>query len=304
MGPEKGLNDYLQILKSPDVYPDISGAGFFMSPIIAVASNIVALLGMLALVILILRVGVDIVMVSGLGGMIEGKSDGLDRSIRMLATKNVEQYVGDPIEYAKNIVPNTLLMFAFVGLMVSGQLLPLAGTVTATTGAVISRVAKINPVPYVENLSINVESLRKGADRSSISQLIKQYNIQVANMSSALNAYEGKTDIKQEEYEDIARAYYVSHNLADMYAFKLEIERHNSRVRSQKDQTKLTRDEQRLLELGLNSHTIQNNQLYKSGREFYKKMGGSNIEVANREDFRKFMSKQDAGEFTEQIRYK
>ena len=45
MGPEKGLYDYLQILKSPEVYPDIQGAGFMLSPILNVISNIIAYMG-------------------------------------------------------------------------------------------------------------------------------------------------------------------------------------------------------------------------------------------------------------------
>ena len=299
MGAEKGLNDYLQILKSPDVYPDISGAGFFMSPIIAIASNIVAIMGMLSLVILILRIGMDVVVVSGLGEMIGSANGGVNRGINMFASKKSHEHVGDPRSYVKNVLPDMLLMFAFVGLMVSGQLLPLAGTVTATTGAVISRVAQINPVPYVENLSVNVDKLRTNANRASITQLIKNYNTQVSNMGSALVAYESNDNMSEEEYNDIARAYYVSYNLADMYAFHLEIARYNARVKSQKNETSMTRDELRLLEMGLNAHKIQNNQLYKAGQEVHKSIGGPGIEVANREDFRRRMTTGE--EFTDGV---
>lgn len=253
-GNVKGLNDYLQILKSPDIYPDIAGAGFFMSPAIAFVSTLIAYAGMIAMLFILLRIGADVLLMSGLGNAISNPkaSGAINRFSSFENSGKVP--VGQPWEYIKGEGKNIILMLAFVGLMISGYMLPLAGTVTASIGAVVTKVSDINPVPYIEAVDLTNDGVVKSMTRSSLSVLMKDYSRHYGNMVAAKHAAD-KDNITETDYKMASKAYYNSYYSADIYANKLKGELHNIRARAANDSDrKISREEEELRNFNYHAH--------------------------------------------------
>lgn len=251
----QGLNDYLQILKSPDIYPDIAGAGFFMSPLISVVSTIIAFAGILAMLLVLLRIGADVLIMSGAGTIFSG-SKGAGKQIEKFASKDIEDCIGNPWAYLKKEGYKIILMLAFVGLMISGYMLPLAGTVTASMGAVITKVADINPVPYIEALDISTLSLSKQVDKSSLTTLMKQYSKHAGNMTSARQQALKSEALSDTEYKNASVAYAKSYYSAEIYRYILAGHLHNIKVdaRQEGGDKPLTSEQEQLRNFNYTAH--------------------------------------------------
>jgi len=257
MGPVQGLNDYLQILRSPDIYPDIAGAGFIMSPIISVVSTIIAFLGMIALLFVLLRIGADVLIMSGAVSLMTGKA-GAGVSSRLVGLSSFKDsdiaiYAGEPMKYVKDFAWKIVLMLAFIGLMISGHLLPLAGTVTAATGSIISKVSNINPVPYIEAIDLKADKITRSVERASLSTLMKEYNKHVSNMTAAKQQADKSESISETEHDQAAAAYYNSYHSARIYSYQLQTKLYELRNDDNKDR-KLSREEEELRNFNYNAH--------------------------------------------------
>lgn len=281
MGAEKSLYDYLQILKSPEVFPDIAGAGFLFSPIISVASNLIAYAGIIAMVFVILRIGVDVMIVAGVGNILRGSGKGnrgkaADFLTQLSSFRDDDKEVpyNDPWKYITEHGYKIIVMLAFIGLMISGQLLPLAGTFTASAGAVISKVAKINPVPYIEALEIDVAGLDSKISRGSVSSLIKEYNKHTGNMTSALQRSQKRDELDNEEYAQVAAAYYNSYWAAEVYGCEMEKTYNELKAEAEESGEVISKDGERLRSFNFNSHRVNvDPMLLKHGKEFNPKDG-------------------------------
>ena len=259
MGPQKGLNDYLSILNSPEAYPNIAGAGFFLSPVISIASTIIAYAGIIATILVFLRVAADVLIISGLNSALGGVRGGstVGGWLSRFATKGVEETCeGEPLTYLKHHAYKILIMIMFIGLMVSGQMLPLAGTLTASAGAAIARIANINPVPYIEAVQIDFSGITDRLGRSSIDNLIDNYNKHIQNMASSKKAFQG--NLTEEELDSIALAYTNSYIAAKITGLQMDIINHNSLLDTMKvNGRRLTSEEERLRSFNTKSHEYE-----------------------------------------------
>lgn len=264
MGPEKGLYDYLQILKSPEVYPDIQGAGFMLSPILNVISNIIAYMGIVAMFFVILRMGSDVLIMAGAGNFM-GASDkeGKVRGAFLLnlssfnSVGDATKVMGDIPLYLKNYGTKIILMLVFIGIMISGQMLPLAGTITATTGTILTRVANINPAPYLETLGLSEDTIGKNIQRANIAKLMSSYGEYTQNLTGVRQRLRNPEELSDEEYNNLAKAYYISYWTADLYATELEGTLHNARIKSRQDGgVAMTNDEKKLMNFDTNAHNV------------------------------------------------
>lgn len=223
---EQGLYDFLQILNSPEMYPDIAGAGFLMSPILSLASSIVAYLGIVALVFVLLRIGADVVLMAGLGNIIgSGGEKGfgkVKKGFFSFSSFSGGALPDDAASYIKDYSWKHLVMIAFIGLMISGQLFPLAGTLTATSGAVIAKVANINPVPYVEALDVSPESITKAFTKSNVKGLMEGHTKYTSYMTAAQQRLNSADEITTEEYDKVAAAYANAYHSAEKYADRIK----------------------------------------------------------------------------------
>lgn len=283
MGAEKSLYDYLQILKSPEVYPDIASAGYFLGPLIAIASKIIAFAGIFAMIAILIRIGIDVLLVAGVGNLIKGDGTG-NRGAFMGALTQLSSFkdekdipYNDPWGYMTSHGYKIILMLAFVGLMVSGMLLPLAGTFTASAGAAISKVANINPVPYIEALEIDVSGLEGTISRSSVSSLISGYNKQTGYMTSALQRSQNRDDLSDEEYAQVAAAYYNAYWASEIYSYEMEKAYKDLKAQSEEAGQALGKDGERLKNFNYNAHRVNvDTVLLKHGKEFSGGSGNSN----------------------------
>lgn len=264
-GPEKGLYDYLQILKSPEVYPDIAGAGFMLSPILHVISSIVAYLGIIAMFFVIIRIGVDVFLMAGAGNFITAGADvGNGKKFKSGLLKLSSFYgvkegvpVGDVREYLANYGVKIILMLVFIGIMISGQMLPLAGTITATTGTIITRVANINPAPYLESIGLTTDIINKSIGRASISKKMSEYGNYTSNLTAVRQRLKNPEELSEAEYKELVKAYYNSYWAAEIYAKQLEKDLQDAREKSQKDEgIAMSNEEKKLRSFDTNAHRV------------------------------------------------
>jgi len=254
MGPDKALNDYLQLLKSPTIYPDIAQASQYLTPFIAIVSDIIAVVGIIAMIVLLLRIAIDVLYMTGLMGIVSERV-GTDRLLAISSfagSKNIP--VGDPIQYVKNFGLKLILMFAFVGLMVSGQFLPLAGTATASIGAVIQKVANVNPVPYIQAFSINTSALQNLSSSSTVNNMINLYNQYYAAMQSAEQQVQnGK--LSQADYDKAAVAYFNAYYATAVVAEQMQINVTNIQNRQLQGKS-VSADEKKLMNFDYSSFNV------------------------------------------------
>ncbi len=260
MGYEKSLQDYLTLLSSPEVYPDIASAQFMMTPFIHIISTVLAYIGVIAMMLILLRIGCDVLVMSGMSGILNGgRGESVSGFIEKFSSKDVTKCVGEPIEYIKKEGYKIIIMIAFIGLMISGQMLPLAGTVTASVGAVVSRVASIDPVPYIRNAELKSESLgtiKQRAQRMNVHKLATSYSEQLSNMSAAYNMA-NKEGISQEEYKTAANAYANSYQLSKFYAESLDKERKEIEKRiNEEEGFKPTKDDLNIYNINTKQHNV------------------------------------------------
>lgn len=275
-GPEKSLYDYMQILNSPEVYPDIQSAGYYLSPLLKIVSNAVAIIGIIAMVFIFLRMGVDVLIMAGFGSAIADKASG--KLLKFSSFNNLnDTVIGDVPQYFKKYGWKLLLMFIFVGIMVSGQMLPLAGTLTAVTGTAISRVAKIDPTPYLDALSITETTVTNTLEKATINSLMKDYSSYTSNLTAIRQRLRNPSDLTDSEYDQLAEAYYKSYLTAEIYSIELQGWLHNIMLRTSGnakdgsvvgDPTSMTDDEQNLRNFDMRAHTRDVDQvLLQRGKE-------------------------------------
>jgi len=272
---QQGLYDFLQILNSPEMYPDIAGAGFLMSPILSFASSIVAYLGIAALVFVLLRIGADVVLMAGLGSIISNTKDtgAIGRAkggfFSFSSFKNGGELPPDAASYLSKYAVKHLIMIAFIGLMISGQLFPLAGTLTATSGAVIAKIANINPVPYVEALDISPDAIGAAFTKSSAKNLMEGHTRYTSYMTAALQRLSSTEEISNDEYKKIAISYWNAYWAAEQYSVEIKAQLEVLKGKVDAGNTKLSDDEQTLREYDYNSHNKNvDNLLLQNGKDY------------------------------------
>lgn len=268
MGSERSLQEFLSLLSSPDVYPDIASAHFVMSPVLSLVSSILAYIGIVAMIFILLRIGADLLIMTGMHSIFDGNKGkrGVDFVSRFASTSGKEsnaKWVGDPVEYVKTEGWKIIIMIAFVGLMVSGQLLPLAGVVTSSIGTAITRVASVDPAPYIKNVQFDTSTFQRIAKSNDINKLQSAYNSEMANMSSAYQAAH-KNGIPETVRTDAMKAYATSYDLAEGYAQAIrakqaEIEKFNNDPDRQHD---LTDKDRRTLHLNTNLHNANFDSIF------------------------------------------
>lgn len=258
MMTNKGLNDYIALLNSPDMVPDINGAAYIFGPLLSVVSNLVAYAGIIATAFLLLRIALDVVIMAGGGSLIPKNAAGKMENLHSFGKDMSDAPVGDPLEYVKKFGWKIIVMFAFTGTMISGLLLPLAGTATATVGAVVAKAAHLNPAPYIESINLDKDTIERALGKSSLTGTMKQYNIYVANMATAKQQAEKGENLTKDEYDNIARAYNNNYEAAEMYSRQLKKMLRDARARgSGKEGTPLTKEEEVLMNFNMNAHKQQ-----------------------------------------------
>lgn len=246
MTAQQNLFNFIQLMNSPSMLPDIAGVGFLAGGAISAVATVVAWLGIVSLLFVALKIGVDVVLMSGLDGFLDKQKESGARIIKVssfYAGGKLQTVSDSPISYIKDHAWKILLQLAFIGLMISGQLFPLAGTITATSGAVLAKVANINPVPYIEAFTISELSIVNAISKSNYPALIKTYQKYNSYMSAATDSLKDTSNMTTDEYNKIAAAYFNSYYAAELYRLEIqsEVDKINEIVRS--DERQLTKEE-------------------------------------------------------------
>ena len=162
-GAEDSLRDYTRLLEDPAIFPNIADAGWLATPFMSVIAWLLAVAGIIAVGFLVLRIAVDVLKLTGVfellrtersgGGGGEGqqgprtyetvisKIEGLGSGGNLSKDTTVTSYLTQQI-------PRILGMLILVGLLISGQIMPLAANLTAFIGGHVANLTGVDIETY------------------------------------------------------------------------------------------------------------------------------------------------------------
>lgn len=240
------LQDFSALMLTPTFQPDFGTASYLMSPVIGAVAFILSIIGVIALLMFLLRVGVDIIYLSGLGSVIDS-SERAQQALGNLKILGDNDY-SDPGKFIGKAAPKYLIYLVVIALLISQAYLPLVVSAIDVAGSVIVKVAGIDAAGYVDSISIDDLEQFKGGDYAG---LVKYYNecIIVMNQNRILA---NKNGITQDQLIGYKTSYSNAYKAA--IAAAAEIETAKGTIRSAQASRALTDAEKNLLGVNTNTH--------------------------------------------------
>lgn len=148
----RSLQEFVTFLGSPDMYGSMSMAAQMLKWAVHLVVTLLMIAGIVAILFVVAKVAVDIVFLSGIGQLLnkdEGAMGKFNKRLEGFASTNAIN--GEIGEYIKQDIWKVVLTLAFIGLLASGMLLPIAGQVAGVIGAGVDRIIGLDPAGQVAN---------------------------------------------------------------------------------------------------------------------------------------------------------
>lgn len=146
-GANQSLSEFVGFLGNPDMYGSMSTAAGMMGWLLQLVVFFLMVCAVIGVAFIVFKFGCDIVFLSGVGHMMGGKGQFVEK----FASKSAKE--SDIMGYLKADVWKLVITLAFVGILASGMALPIAGQVAGVAGAVISKLVGVDVAGKVENFS-------------------------------------------------------------------------------------------------------------------------------------------------------
>lgn len=180
----RALQEFVAFLGSPDMYGSMSLAASMMKWAVHFVVTILMIAAVIGVLFVVLTFAVDIVYLSGLGNFINtegtGKGAQIGAKINKLASEHAIK--GDIGDYIKKDLYKPILTLAFIGLLATGMILPLAAQVAGMIGAGVDKILGLDPATQIANF--DAKEFAKSAEYTRPKDLRQQYDKAVSAAGS------------------------------------------------------------------------------------------------------------------------
>lgn len=180
----RALQEFVAFLGSPDMYGSMSLAASMMKWAVHFVVTLLMIAAVIGVLFVVLRFAIDIVYLSGLGNFI--KTDGDSRGAKIGAKINKlaspQAIKGDVMAYIKEDMWKFIITLAFIGLLATGMLLPLAAQVAGMIGAGVDKILGLDPATQIADFDFG--EFKKSVEYTRPKDLKQQYDKAVSAASS------------------------------------------------------------------------------------------------------------------------
>lgn len=152
----RALNEFVSFLGSPDMYGSMGLAAQMMKWAVHAVVTVLMIAGIIAILFIVLKFAVDVIFLTGVGHVMQssGGEGGKALTNRMSGFASAHALDGDISGYIKKDLWKAILTLAFIGLIASGMILPLAGQVAGIIGNGVDRLIGLDPATKLANFDI------------------------------------------------------------------------------------------------------------------------------------------------------
>lgn len=180
----RALQEFVAFLGSPDMYGSMSLAASMMKWAVHFVVTILMIAAVIGVLFVVLTFAIDIVYLSGLGNFINtdgsGKGAQFGAKINKLASEYAKE--GDIGKYIKKDLWKPIVTLAFIGLLATGMILPLAAQVAGMIGAGVDKILGLDPATQIANF--DAKEFANSAKYTRAEDLKQQYDKAVSAASS------------------------------------------------------------------------------------------------------------------------
>ena len=180
----RALQEFVAFLGSPDMYGSMSLAASMMKWAVHFVVTLLMIAAVIGVLFVVLRFAIDIVYLSGLGNFISTTGEGRGAKIGAKVHKLASEYAieGDIGKYIKKDLYKPILTLAFIGLLATGMILPLAAQVAGMIGAGVDKILGLDPATQISNFDFT--EFKDSIDYTRMEDLKQQYDKSVSAASS------------------------------------------------------------------------------------------------------------------------
>jgi hypothetical protein len=183
----RALNEFVSFLGSPDMYGSMSLAAQMMKWAVHAVVTVLMIAGLIAILFIVLKFAVDVIFLTGVGHLMSGSGNTRVQGAYGKMTKFASDgaVAGDVAQYIKNDLWKGILTLAFIGLLASGMILPLAGQVAGVIGAGVDKLIGLDAAS--ELASFDVADFKSSMAFTRADDLKAQYDKYLAETRTYSN---------------------------------------------------------------------------------------------------------------------
>lgn len=183
----RALNEFVSFLGSPDMYGSMSLAAQMMKWAVHAVVTVLMIAGLIAILFIVLKFAVDVIFLTGIGHLMSGSGNSRVQGAYGKMTKFASEgaVAGNVTDYIKKDLWKAILTLAFIALLASGMILPLAGQVAGVIGAGVDKLIGLDPAS--ELADFNVQEFKESMKYTRANDMKTQYDKYLAETRTYSN---------------------------------------------------------------------------------------------------------------------
>lgn len=170
----RALQEFVSFLGSPDMYGSMSMAAGIMKWFVHLVVTILMIAAVIAVLFVVLKFAADVIFLSGAGHLMKGNAK-LEKGMAKVEAFASEHAVNVDIKnYIAKDIWKSVITLAFIGLLATGMILPLAAQVAGMIGAGIDKLLGLDPATQIANF--NVKEFNDSVKYTRPKDLKQQYD--------------------------------------------------------------------------------------------------------------------------------